>query len=587
MAQHPDFDRFMQQYDAGQYETALDILDGLIASHPQSASLHWHRANCLEKLERHEEVPAALNRLIEKRPDYSPALIRRVEYSGWELDALAPEPDIDDDADEENLPPAARAALAKRSALEKSLEQRSERDLREVLKRDSAHAQASYMLSCLLRYRESEAGQDDSAAEAATLLDRAIALAPGNTEYRAERAGLRRMQAMLTTEASDDNAAAAGVVQTFSGMCYDRTALEAAASDYEACWQLEKQPRHAIRLAGILHDLGRFDDALRCYDNALAEMAADDPMRDYVMERRAASTGNGAGEREQMAQMLLGSLDDTPGKNRTLEEDMAAQAIIGAAEAIRRGEDISTALAANVSDDPDTMTAMNLARQILNVAYEPAPGLVEVKAADYPAWQRRHCDQVAKAAAPLGMTKIADAEAMAMFNMLGQHVLLRLFRNADGDIGMASFILKPKWPGMIVFLIMLLTGKWKAQKMTECVTHFDDGGMISTQPESISPFEYGGNIIINKLPAKATVADIVQHHAASVAEYRHAHPHATPMYVTDLAGVEERWVAGQEAKSAWRQSVGYATDAELHKLLGAHYDQFADKVRTQLKLMAP
>lgn len=243
-------------------------------------------------------------------------------------------------------------------------------------------------------------------------------------------------------------------------------------------------------------------------------------------------------------------------------------------------------MSSHVSDDPETMAAMNIARQLIAVANEPPPQLEAVNPAAYPAYQRKHCDATERAATKIGLQKIADAEARALFNMLGSHVLLRVFSNVEGDIGMASFAMKPKRQGLIIFLVMLLTGKWKVQRMVECVSQFEDGTLITTQPESISPFEYGGKIHMNKLARDADVGDIYQAHAQAVAAFRAAHPEVRPMIVKDLAGVESRWIAGQQSKAAYRKSVGYATDNELRRLLGAHFDRFADKVRAHLHAMA-
>lgn len=570
MSQPTDADRFKQLYRAGEYSAALEVLEKLIAASPGSAPLYWHQANCLEKLERHAEVPHALNHLLARKPDYVPALIKRVEYS----DRLVVETESDPDSEKKQA----------------AIDAQNEKDLRYALELDPQHAQACFLLANLLRYRADQSGADTAQSdEAKNLLDRAIDLAPDKVEYLATRAETKRLEAIVQADPADDATGPLdpSVVQTFSGIRYRKAALEAAVADFKKCWQIAKEARFAVKLGTTLHDLGRYDEALQHFDDALQAVPADDPRHEFIREMRSRSENHGAGEREQMAKLLLSGLADEPGKNRTQQDHMAAQAIIGAAKAIRRGDSVATAIATNISDDPDTMMAMNLARQILNVANEPPPGLVTVNAADFPAYQRQHCDKVAKEAQVLGLTPIADAEASTMFDMLGQHVLLRIFTDDSGEIGMASYTMKPKWPGLIAFLFLVLTGKWKAQKMIECVTQFDDGTLISTQPESISPFEFGGQIMINKLPAKAGVTEIFQKHAASLFEYRTSHPQARPMQVKTLEEVEARWVAGQAAKAAYRKSIGYVTEAELRKMLGGHYGRFSEKILAQIRLMAP
>ena len=71
------------------------------------------------------------------------------------------------------------------------------------------------------------------------------------------------------------------------------------------------------------------------------------------------SENGGAGEREHMAQMLCKGWK-TMAKTKAAD-NIAAQAILGAADAIRRGASVQDALAANISDDPETMRAMNSA----------------------------------------------------------------------------------------------------------------------------------------------------------------------------------------------------------------------------------
>ena len=597
--QHPDFDEFKKCYRAAQYSQALTLVDRLIASFPQSAALQWHRLNCLEKLERYAEVPSTLDLVLQRLPDYAAALIKRVEYADWYLDQQAPL-HADDDHEDKRVSAAVANARANRVAVQRTLELRNIADLRRILNRGDTSAepvtlnakeqgQACFLLANALRYRETEedgdGASDGDLAEARSLLDQAIMLCPQQVDYRLARADDARSRAWV--DATDQSAPAdtsTDIVRTFSGMCFKRSALEAAVADYRYCWEQEKVPGHAMKLANILHDLGRYDEALRIYDEALAQMSEDAPHREYFIEKRKLSENNGAGEREHMAQLILGSLDDA-GKDRNLQDSMAAQAMIAAAEAIRHGASVSDALATHISDDPDTMQAMNIARQILSIANEPKPELVEVDVSDYPRYQQKHCQRAEKAASQVGLIKIADAEAMGLFNMLGQHVMLRLFRDESGEIGLASFTMKPKWPGLLGFLLMFFSGKWKQHQMIECVTMFDDGAMITTQPHSISPFEYGGKIIQNKLAANVKLADLFIAHQASVATYLQQNPQVQSKCVLDLAGVEARWIAGQEAKSAYRKSINYVSDAELKTMLGAHYDRFAEKIREQLRLM--
>ena len=74
-------------------------------------------------------------------------------------------------------------------------------------------------------------------------------------------------------------------------------------------------------------------------------------------------------------------------------------------------------------------------------------------------------------------------------------------------------------------------------------------------------------------------------HKELVADYKLQHPEAKARVVNDLAGVEARWIEGQDIKAVYRRSIDYVSDEELRTMLGAHYDSLADKIRAQIKLM--
>lgn len=560
MAKHPDFVRFSTTYRAGQYDQALALVEGLFAHYPDAPELHWHRANCLEQLERYAEINPELELLLARRPDYVPALVKRVRYAQVDADGAD---DGGASSDNERKRQASRHAEA---------------ELRRALALDASHVDALQLLSEVLRDRDDGTA---ATAEADALLDRAIELAPRRADLFEARAHLRRAAAMRDDGQSDD----ADTITTFNGMRQSRAKLEAALADFETCQALTGESRYAVRAAMVLHDLGRYDQALAHYDQALATMAADDPKRDFIVQTRARSENQGAGEREQMARLLETALLGD-GKNRDIAEDMAAQALLGAANAIRAGKSVSEALESRLSEDPQVQLANTIAQQILNVAFEPPPDLSAAEAKDYPAFQRRFLASVSKQIAPLGLHHVGDAEARGLFMILSQHVLLRFFADDSGEVGVAAFAMKPKWPGWLGYLFMRLTGKWKVASMVECVTQFDDGTHISTQHENPSAFEHGGQILLEKLPRKTPVRELVARHLQRVAAFKAEHPGSVAMSALDIAGMDRRWREGQRVKRDYRRALGYATDTELQRILGAHYAQLGDKVRQQLTVLA-
>lgn len=571
MRRGPEFARCLAALEDGRFEEALAVVDGMLAIAPHETSLQWERARCLEELERWDEMKAALEALLADHPDFAAAIIKQVQYAT--LDAE------DDDEDDERLSEAeqarrdhARTERARQASLV------AEKELRRALQLELDHVDGLHLLSGVLRQREDA----DAAllAEADTLLNRAIALAPLRVDLLESRASARRHEALIVDEQDT-----ADSIETFSGLRYRKSTLEAALADYQHCFALTGDFQYAVRMASLLHDLGRFDEALESYDRALERMPEDDPARVFIIETRARSENQGAGEREQMAKLFESALLGD-GKDRNLQDDVAVQALLGAAQAIRSGKSVSAAINARISDDPDMLTATSVAQQILNVAFEPEPGLSAVDAADYPAYQRGYADDIARQVGPLGLHFVGDGEAKGLFPMLGQHVLIRFFADASGEVGVAAFALKPKWPGWLGFLMLLLTGNWKRHVMLECVTQFDDGAHLSTQPESVSAFEFAGPVQVEKLPRKTPAARLVARHLERVAAYKAAHPSCRAMTANDLPGMERRWIEGQRVKRAYRASIGYVTEHELRRLLGAHYERFAPKVRAQLAVLA-
>jgi tetratricopeptide (TPR) repeat protein len=567
--QDPEFDQFKRAFKAENFDSALQSLKRLLARYPQSFALRWHHVRVLEKLERFSEARIALNKVIELRDNFVPALIMQVQLDFHEYERNAEEDEFDAEP------------IQKQQARFDAIEER----LYKILSIDPNAVDALHMLSGLLRGHEGNM----HLAKADQLLNRAISLAPERVDLLEDRANSFLARAI---DQDDNNNNADNVVTTFSGMHYSRNILEQALADFKTCYELSRQHRYGLRVGSILHDLGRFDEALATYDNVLAHVPEDDPYRPFIVERRARSENNGGGEREQMAKMLEAAVAKD-GKDRGLDEDNIAHAVLSAANAVRAGKSVSDALEARLSDDPDDIMATSIAVQIINVANEPKPELVAVDPKDFPTYQQQFIAQCKDKLSPLGLHHVCDAEAQGMRLMLGQSVLLSFFADEFGETGVACFSMKPKQPNLVGFLYLLFTLKWKVlaatrktTKMVECVSQFTNGDHLSTQYQSVSPFEYGPPIYIEKLPANASAAELVAVHLQRLEEYKAEYPIAKAMRAVDLEGMEERWVRGQAVKRSYRAQLGYVTDTELQKLLGTFYDKFAQKVRAKIKVLA-
>lgn len=576
MAQHPRFESFKAAWQAGDHAQALAHIDAVIADHPRVAALHWYRASCLEKLERFAEAHAAVTHVLALNPDHAAALAKQVELD-WTVEEAAY-------SDGKKLTPARIAALERRA---QEHQRRQIAQLRRAVVLDPNLADAWFGLSQLLR-----PGIDDIAdeakeqanaranAEADSLLQQAIQLDPQRIAFRLARVEHLCMRAMVT----DDTTPPQECVVAYSGMRYRRAELEAALQELELCTQFSDDFRLRVRKARVLHDLGRFDEALAQYDAVLQQLPPDSPQHESIRQLRRRSEDQGAGERHGLAELLQSVVAKG---DRNQADDAEATLLLSAARAVRKGKSLDEALAERAPEAPDDETAIALAEQILDVAYQDPPGLVAVDAAGYSPAQRKHAERQRKALQAAGQRHIACAEAAGMTLALGRRVLLGLYADAGGAATTITFALEPRWPGVIGFVQQFLTGKWKTQYMTECVTYFDDDAYLITQYENISPFDYGSVVDIARLPRSASVAALVARHAQRVADYQQTHPQARPLNGDDLASIEANWRRGQAIKRAYRRSVGYATDSELRALLGSNYTRFADRVRGKLQLLAP
>ncbi|WP_257389168.1 tetratricopeptide repeat protein [Tahibacter caeni] len=570
----PHFEAFKSAWRAAAYAQALTAIEAVVAEQPQVAALHWYRANCLLKLDRPADARAAVDRVLALNPDHAPALVKQVELSG-----------VDEAVGGDEQPTKAQIAAWLQQAGQRR--QGHIAQLRRAIAIDPNLADAYFGLSQLLRGGMMDVIANDGAVEsllhndeADALLARAIALDPARIEFLGVRAEQRRLRAMQVPDGTPE----ADCVETLAGLRYLRVGLEAALADFTECARLDGGPRFRLQMGRLLHDLGRHDEAVAQYDGVLAALPADAPQREHVLDLRRRSGNGGRGELEDMAQLLESVI---PPGDRNQQDDMVATAMLGAARAVRRGQRLDAAIAAHLPESPDDLLAANLAEQILNVAYEAPPNLVAADAAAFPAYQRRYAAKQRRAFAAAGLHHVADAEATGMTPTLGQRVLLGFHADADGTLCAATFVLRPKWPGMAGFLALLLSGKWKKHPLTECVSHFDDGGYLITQYENISPFEYGSVVDIERLPRSTAVAALVERHRQRVAAYRQAHPQARAFPAGDLAAIDANWRRGQIIKRDYRRSIGYASDAELRRLLGAQYERFAARIRRKIDEFAP
>lgn len=577
MARDPAIDRFAAAFRAGDHATALVLVDELVARYPQSAGLHWYRAQVLEKLERPTEAREALDQVLAMQPAHVAARLARVRLAGELLYQGE-----DGEAEEELSEAEEERRVAEQERAQEEYARWAEGEYREALRSEPDNVDALAGLGNVLSGRsEDETAREEGSA----LLDRAIQLAPDRVDLLEQRAQARSARAMLWDEDEGGGEDGPDVVRTMMGMRYSRSLLEGALADYERCLSLAGGRRHASQAARILHELGRYDEALAHWDRVLAETPEDDPRREFILEQRRRSENQGVGERELFAEQMA-ELAQGDGRDRSLEDDFTAQALAAIGQAVRGGESVQEALEPLASGDPDDLLALGIAQQILSAVYEAPPELEEVDVADYPAWQRRWLERSARALATAGFEPVVNAEATGLFPLLGQHVAIGVHADPAREMAVASYALRPKWPGWLGFIVLLLTGKWRTVRMLEALSHFHDGTHLLTQWVNPSPFETGGAVQVEQLPRSTAAAALVARHRERVDAHKAVHS-ATAMPVHGLEDIEALWRAGQEAKRAHRAVIGHVTETELRRLLGGQYDRLAAKVRAQVERLAP
>ena len=296
--QDPEFETFKQAFHEARFGAALQSVKKLLAKYPQSVALYWHHARVLEKLERFEQARIALNKVIKLRSDFVPALIMQVRLDFHDDSNTNIEAEIFNNEPEKNE--RARFDI---------IEQR----LYKILSIDPNAVDALHMLSGILRGHEGNA----HVVKANQLLNRAISLAPKRVDLIEDRAN-SYLANIIDEQHENPVNNATEIVTTSSGTRYYRNVLEQALVDFQRCYRLSHQHRYGLRVGSILHDLGRFDEALAIFDHVLAHVPEDDPYRALIIERRARSEHSGDIEREKILKTLKTALTSGDKKQESL-----------------------------------------------------------------------------------------------------------------------------------------------------------------------------------------------------------------------------------------------------------------------------
>ncbi|MDM4768729.1 tetratricopeptide repeat protein [Solimonas sp. SE-A11] len=532
---------------AGEYASALPILDQKLAERPDQAPLHWHRSHCLSALGRQEEALAAVLRVIELNPDFAKAWLRRAELT-FALRGDYPE---------------------------------REGDLQLAVALDGTLAPAHRALA-LIRY------QRGRLADAEESLDQALALDSADGEGHALRALWAGNAARRPLPGED-------TVPGANGALLSRARLESAVSDLRRALPLVADAsRYRMQLARRLQDLGRHAEAVTEYELLLAALPGGHVLRNVAEEMRRQAWEQGAAERAAAAAAQASALASrleaaaTPepeAGRRSVEDDLAASLLRNAAEQMRQGKDLSAVLEPLGDGEPDTLLAIGIADKLFQLGHQPASELQPVPAEIFPAFMRRHAAAARQQLAALGFSYLGDFDPRHLAPMLSESTLLRCYLSSEGGVAL-SFALRPAWPGWIGWLRLRLARQARSAGVIEFGPEFDDGHfLVTNNGGDANAFGPGPQVGLLSLVPATSAERLFENHVRRCGDYLRQHPQAGRRPVADLAGLVAMQDRYAQARNAYRQSIGYATDQELHRLLGPRRD-LAERVRGQLARLA-
>ncbi len=280
------------------------------------------------------------------------------------------------------------------------------------------------------------------------------------------------------------------------------------------------------------------------------------------------------------AMQLRAQLED---ELREAQPTAAAGAIAAPARSPPRPDERASGSFRARRNDPDDAVIERIVEQVRQALDEPAPGLTVADPNGFPEYQRRFHRQRLEDLSRLGLQLVADAEANGLRASLAQRVLIGCFSDVEGEVGVISFTVEPSTQRRANPISRWLRSADQAFELTECSTRYDDGAHLSTLCGNEPAYRYGPPLHIECLPARTSLTELIARHSGRVAEYRRQHPQANIITALDLAGFEQRWIASQQARKAYRQASGYLNDAELRALLGPDYVRYARRVRERLQ----
>lgn len=586
----------------GDYAAALVILDEKIAEAPGQAPLHWHRANCLSELGRHEEALAAVLRVIELNSDFGKAWLRRAELT---LALRGDYPEREGDlqlavALDPNLAPAHRALALLRHQRGRTAE--AEPALDRALQLDSSDGEG-FAIRALWHSNASripQAGEETMQQPNGTPLSRrrlegavedlrrAVQLLADSSRYRMQLA--RRLQELGRhgEAVAEYDLLLAGLPQghVLSGVATEmrRNAQAQAQESGEPAWKLAQAQAQARQQAEV-----------RAAAEARAKAEAQEQERVREQERQKQEAAAAARAMPPppppaappplppLPPALPPAPPPLPRASLTTPEEDRAAALLRGPPPLRRATELPAALLEPLADDhPDAVLAASVAEKLYQLGHMPDSDYQPAPVETFPPFMRRFAFDARLQMAALGLHYLGDYDARHLVNVLGDRPLLRCYRSGDGSTAAASFAVRPAWPGLGGWL----RGRYRVAQVVGFATEFSDGGfLVTSNGAGGDAFIGGARVDALALPATTRIGAMFERHYRRRDDYLRQHPGATVPQVTGMPALSAMQDRLRRARNEYRQSIGYASDEELQRLLGPRAD-LADRVREQLARMA-
>ncbi len=231
----------------------------------------------------------------------------------------------------------------------------------------------------------------------------------------------------------------------------------------------------------------------------------------------------------------------------------------------------------------------SIALKIFRLGNRPQGRIVPIDPGNVPRLDRAYIQRTAKELIGQGFRDLGYLRVDAGAGQAGDGLRYRLLGSEQGDICAIISVVRPKrtW-GMLLHLWMRLRGRLRPPlQFLEFSTSLDNGAVIDTSNSSgRNPFTNPPDHRTLRVPNDTPLAVQLATHRREVATALQQHPGVEVTRVLDLDAYDRIRVREIQVRNHYRQSIGYATDAEIRGLSGPNYELVRHHVRAELDRLA-